>query len=283
MHQKLLKVALVGKTNAGKSTLLNKIIGETVSIINKKINTTQELIKGIINIHNVQIIFYDTPGLSFLKYKNNNQKKLRINFWQAIEESNFILYIIDSKKINFNELKEQITNFNKLDKNILFVFNKIDLIEKNQLLPLIKKLDKNFKIKSFFNISAKYNLGINNLLNYLKKFSKVSKWLFLDDQISNKDDIFISNECTRNAILTYLHKELPYNINIINHHYKYLKNGDLKIKQKLIINNSRYKKIILGKNGEKIKKIREFSQNQISKILNCKIHLYLEIIIDNVN
>ena len=280
MHQKLLKISLVGKTNAGKSTLLNKIIGETVSIINKKINTTQELIKGIINISNIQIIFYDTPGLNILKHKDKLHKKIRVNLWQAIEESDIILYILDSKKIHFNELEEHL---NQLNKKIVFVFNKIDLIEKDKLLPIIKKLDKNFKIKSFFNISAKYNLGINNLLDYLKKFSKESKWLFLEDQISNKDDIFITNECTRNAILTYLHQELPYNINIINQYYKYLKNGDLKIKQKLIINNLRYRKIILGKKGEKIKMIREFSQKQISKILNCKTHLYLEVIRDNAN
>ena len=280
MHQKLLKISLVGKTNAGKSTLLNEIIGETVSIINKKINTTQELIKGIINISNIQIIFYDTPGLNILKHKDKLHKQLRVNLWQAIEESDIILYILDSKKIHFNELEDHL---NQLNKKIVFVFNKIDLIEKDKLLPIIKKLDKNFKIKSFFNISAKYNLGINNLLDYLKKFSKESKWLFLEDQISNKDDIFITNECTRNAILTYLHQELPYNINIVNQYYKHLNNGDLKIKQKLIINNLRYRKIILGKKGEKIKMIREFSQNQISKILNCKTHLYLEVIRDNAN
>ena len=280
MQQKLLRIALVGKTNAGKSTLLNKIIGETVSIINKKINTTQELIKGIINISNIQIIFYDTPGLNFLKHKDKLHKKIRINFWQAIDESDIILYILDSKYIYINELEE---NLNKLNKKIVLVFNKIDLIEKDKLLPIIKQIDKSFKIKSFFNISAKYNLGTNNLLNYLVKLSKISKWIFIKDEISNKDDIFITNECTRNAILTYLHKELPYNINIVNQYYKHLKNGDLKIKQKLIINNLRYRKIILGKKGEKIKKIREFSQNQISKILNCKTHLYLEVIRDNAN
>ena len=207
-------------------------------------------------------------------------KQLRINFWQAIDESDIILYILDSKKIYFNELEE---NLNKLNNKIVLVFNKIDLIEKDKLLPVIKKIDKSFKIKSFFNISAKYNLGINNLLNYLTGLSKVSKWIFKEDQISNKDDIFITNECTRNAILTYLHKELPYNINIVNQYYKHLRNGDLKIKQKLIINNLRYRKIILGKNGEKIKKIRELSQKQISKILNCKTHLYLEVIRDNAN
>ena len=280
MQQKLLRIALVGKTNAGKSTLLNKIIGETVSITNKKINTTQELIKGIINISKIQIIFYDTPGLKFLKHKDKSHKQIRINFWQAIDESDIILYILDSKYIYINELEEHL---NILNKKIVLVFNKIDLIKNDKLLPIIKQIDKSFKIQSFFNISAKYNLGINKLLDYLKKFSKESKWLFLEDQISDKDDIFITNECTRNAILTYLHKELPYNINIVNQYYKYLKNGDLKIKQKLIINNLRYRKIILGKKGEKIKKIREFSQNQISKILNCKTHLYLEVIRDNAN
>ena len=203
--------------------------------------------------------------------------------WQAIEESDIILYILDSKKIYFDELEENLNKINKLNKKIVLVFNKIDLIEKGKLLPTIKKLDKIFVIKSFFNISAKYNLGINNLINYLTKFSKISKWLFLEDQISNKNDIFITNECTRNAVLTYLHKELPYNINIVNHYYKHLKNGDLKIKQKLIIENFRYRKIILGKNGEKIKKIREHSQNQINKILNCKTHLYLEVIRDHAN
>ena len=96
MQKKLLKIALVGKTNAGKSTLLNKIIGDTVSIINKKINTTQELIKGIININNTQIIFYDTPGLSFLQHKDKFHKQQRLNFWQAIDESDMILYIMDS-------------------------------------------------------------------------------------------------------------------------------------------------------------------------------------------
>jgi len=280
MKQKILKIALVGKTNAGKSTLLNKIIGETVSIINKKINTTQELIKGIINIKNIQIVFYDTPGLHFSKYKKKLDKKLKINFWQAIDESDIVLYILDSKKINLHELDEYL---NQLNKKVVLVFNKIDLIKKDKLPPIIQKLYKSYKIKSFFNISAKYNLGIKNLLNYLIKYSKVSKWMFLENQISNKDDVFITNECTRNAVLTYLHKELPYNINIVNQYYKHLKNGDLKIKQKLIINNLRYRKIILGKEGEKIKKIRELSQNQISKILDCKTHLYLEVKIDNAN
>ena len=132
-------------------------------------------------------------------------------------------------------------------------------------------------VDSFFFVSAKKNIGINKLLNSLKNLSINSEWMYKHNEITNKDEIFISNECTRNAILKYLHKELPYNIKVKNIDFKYLKNGDIKIKQQLLIEDLRYKKIILGKKGEKIKSIRESSQIQIKKILEKKIHLYLEI------
>ena len=281
MKQKVLKVALIGKTNSGKSTLLNKIIGETISIINKKVNTTQEIIIGIFNDRDTQIVFYDTPGLNFIKTIDKVQKKLKSELWQGIDESDIILFLLDSSKINLVRLEEQLIRLNKLDKKILFVFNKIDLIKKNILLSLVSDLNKKFKIESFFYISARYGLGIKDLIDYIKKLSKVKKWLFPVDQISNKNNIFITNECTRNAVLTFLHKEIPYNIKVYNQYYKFLKNGDLKIKQKLKIDNLRYKKIVLGKKGEKIKKIREFSQIQISKIFDCKTHLYIELIVNN--
>ena len=278
MKKKLLKIVLIGRTNAGKSSLLNKIIGETVSISNKKINTTNELIKGIVNFNNIQIILYDTPGLNFLKTRDNKHKIIKANLWQGIEHSNLILYLLDSKIIKLNDLEENLKILFKLNKKIILVFNKIDLIEKNKLLPIINQLNEKFTIDSFFNVSAKYNIGLRDLFKYLKKFAKFQSWEFKDNEITNKDDIFITNECTRNAILTFLHKELPYNIVVTNHIYKILNNGDIKIKQNIKIANERYKKIILGKNGSKIKEIRISSQKQISKILKSKVHLYLEII-----
>ena len=273
MEKKILKIVLLGNTNSGKSSLLNKIVGETVSVVNKKINTTEEAIKGIVNIKENQVIFIDTPGLNFLKFKDFKQKKFKVQLWQSIENSDMILYLIDSKVTKMSNIKETLDELIYLNKKIVLVFNKIDLIKKNKLLPFIEKLNNAYSIDSFFNISAKYNFGIKNLLNYLISFSKKGKWVFNNNEITNKNHIFITNECTRNAILTYLHKELPYNVNVCNELYKNLNNGDIKIKQKIIISNIRYKKIILGKNGEKIKKI--------SKILNCKTHLYLQIVKDN--
>jgi len=281
MKKKLIKVALVGKTNAGKSTLVNSFVGEKISIINKKINTTQDLILGILNIDTTQIIFYDTPGSNFLKTSDLLQKKIKTHIWSAIDQVNLILYIIDSSRYNYQEIERDINKISEVNKSIILVFNKIDLIENEKILFYIDELKKINFIESFFNISAKYNKGITNLSNYLRTKSITQEWLYKNDEITNKDDIFITNECTRNAILEFLHQEIPYNIKVRSLIFKYLKNHDLKVKQSIELQNERYKPIILGKKGNTIKRIRENSQNAIHKILNCKVHLYLQVNINN--
>ena len=278
MTSKILKIALVGRTNAGKSTLINKIVGEKISIQNKKINTTQVTVKGIKNIGETQLIFYDTPGSNFLKSLNAQSKNLKTNLWNGIDDSDIILYLVDSKTANTKFLFEQIKKLQEVNKKILIIFNKIDLISNKDILPLTSNLNKNFNIDSFFTISAKQNIGIEDLLNYVDKFSYASNWVFKDDEITNKDDVFIVGELLRETMLTYLHKEIPYNVNIQTSNFKTLRNQDIKIKQKIIIKQPRYKKIILGKKGEMIKKIREESQKKMGKIFNAKIHLYIEIL-----
>jgi GTP-binding protein Era len=278
MTNKILKIALVGRTNAGKSTLINRIVGEKISIQNKKINTTQVTVMGIKNIKKTQLIFYDTPGSNFLKSLNKDSRNLKTNLWNGIDGSDIIFYLIDSKTANIKFLYEQIDKLQEVKKKIIIIFNKIDLILNKQLLPLISNLDKNFNIDSFFTISAIQNIGIDDLLDYIQKYSYESKWTFKDDEITNRDDIFIISELLRETMLTYLHKEIPYNVNIETSNFKTLKNNEIKIKQKIIINQKRYKKIILGKKGEMIKRIREDSQKKMSQILKAKIHLYLEIL-----
>ena len=283
MKKKLLKISIIGKTNAGKSTLINGLVGETISITNKKINTTESLILGVININEHQLIFYDTPGLSNLKSYFKNKKNLKRNLWSGLIESDIILYLIDSKKYDIEEIKKNIKKLDEINKQITIIFNKNDLINKKTILPTIQKLSLETHIKNFFSISAKKKLGLQNLFKFLCKKTYLSEWIYQNNEISNKDDIFISNESTRNAILTLLHKEIPYNIKVLNKMFKYLKNGDLKIKQDIEIENMRYKKIILGKDGDKIKNIRIKSQKNISKILKTKVHLYLNIVNSNDN
>ena len=280
MQKKLLKICIVGKTNAGKSTLLNSLVGETVSISNKKINTTEDLIIGLVNLKNNQLIFYDTPGINNLKKNTNFKINFKRNLWQGLNESDLIIYLIDIKNYYKDEIKNHILKLNETKKNIIIIFNKNDLINKKTVLPKIKELDSELKVDSYFSISARKNLGIDNLKNYLIKKTYFSEWIFNNNEITNKDDIFISNECTRSMILSLLNKEVPYNIEISNKTFKYLRNNELKIKQEIKISNNRYKKIILGKNGEKIKEIRTKSQKFISKVLKTKVHLYINLVLN---
>ena len=278
MKSKILKISIVGRTNAGKSTLINKIVGEKISIQNKKINTTKETIIGVKNIKNIQLLFYDTPGSNFIKNSSNQVKTLKKNLWYGIDESDLILYLIDSHTINMSFLYDQLGKIKEVKKKIIIIFNKIDLISKKKLLPIISEINNKCKIESFFTLSAKKNIGIKEFLTELIKYAYSSKWIYSEDEVTNKDDKFILSELLRETILTYLHKEIPYNINIVTSHYKILKHSEVKIKQKIYINEKRYKKIILGKNGTMIKKIRENCQKKIKKIFRKKIHLYLELI-----
>ncbi len=278
---KIIKIALIGKTNSGKSTLLNTIVGEKISIINKKINTTQESLIGIKNYNNIQIIIYDTPGINFLKNSKVFNQNLKINLWSSIDEADVLVYIIDILRLNYKHIIKDIKKLSEVKKPILLLLNKIDLIDKNEILPKIDLLKDINNITTFLPISAKKNIGINKFIKFICLKSYKAKWIFHDNVITNKDDIYITNECTRNAILNFLHKEIPYNVKIKNTLFKYLKNNDLKIKQSIVLDNKRYKPIILGKNGNTIKRIREFSQKDIKSIINNNIHLYLQIDIKN--
>ena len=278
MKTKKLRISLVGRTNAGKSTLINRIVGEKISIQNNKINTTQDTIIGIRNIKESQLLFYDTPGSNFLKNLDSQSKKLKKNLWNGIDESDLILYLIDASSINTKFLFEQLEKINETKKKIIVAFNKTDLILNKKLLPTINKISNKFKVESFFTISAKKNIGIDDILKFLKKYTYPSKWEYLNDEITNKDDKFFLSELLRETLLTYLHKEIPYNISIRTTSFKELSKSDIKIKQKILINEKRYKKIILGKKGSMIKKIREECQKKIKSVFKKKIHLYIELI-----
>ena len=198
--------------------------------------------------------------------------------WNGIDESDLILYLIDASSINTKFLFEQLEKINETKKKIIVAFNKTDLILNKKLLPIISKISNQFKVESFFTISAKKNIGIDDILKFLKKYTYPSKWEYLKDEITNKDDKFFLSELLRETLLTYLHKEIPYNISIRTTNFKKLSKSDIKVKQKILINEKRYKKIILGKKGSMIKKIREECQKKIKSVFKKNIHLYIELI-----
>ena len=137
MKNKIINVGLIGKTNAGKSTFINSIVGNKISIENRKINTTLEAIIGILNINNTQIVFYDTPGFTFFKNNNIIQKKQKTELWEVINNSDLILFIIDIDKYNHHHIVNDIKKIKEAKKSIIVVLNKVDLIKKDIILLYI--------------------------------------------------------------------------------------------------------------------------------------------------
>ena len=184
MRSRIIHVGLIGKTNSGKSTFINSIVGEKISIENKKINTTQESVTGILNVKNTQIIFYDTPGLILLKKNNIIQKKQNTELWEAINNVDLILFIIDIVTFNNYNTVNAIEKIKEVKKPVIVVFNKIDLIKKEIILLYIKKLNETKLIDDFFNISANniiFSVDKSNAFNHIFLLSK--KLLIFDNCI----------------------------------------------------------------------------------------------------
>ena len=280
MKSKILNICIIGNTNSGKSTFLNSIIGKEISISNKKRNTTIDSVIGIINDKNLQMIFHDTPGMIFSKSEIPKKKEIKKNFWNSLLISDVILYFLDSTKNNIFLNSDILKQLKKNKKNIFIILNKIDLIEKNLILPLIYKIFNQYKFEDIYPISAKQKIGLNEIINNLKKLSIKGKWQYEKNQVTDKDNSFISEEITRNSLLRNLNNEIPYSVKIINYKWKLLRNNIIIINQNILINKLNYKKIIIGKNGTMIEKIRKFSEKKLTKVFQKKVFLHLKIIFE---
>ncbi|WP_168919206.1 GTPase Era [Enterobacteriaceae endosymbiont of Donacia thalassina] len=260
-------ILIIGRSNAGKSTLLNTLIGEKISIISHKINTTNSNIIGIYNKNSYQIEYIDTPGNIF--YNNKILNSLKNNKY------NYIFFILDRNRWNYIE-KKFVKILNKITIPIILIINKIDQINnKNILLPYINFLKKKINFISLFMISAKYKLYTNDINNFICKKLPKKKHHYPSNYITNQTKEFIFKEIIRESIIKYLHKELPYLINIKVNYIKKLKNLLNKINIFLLVKNINQKKIIIGKNGIKIKLIKSRSKKNIEKFLKKKINLNL--------
>ncbi|WMC18946.1 MAG: GTPase Era [Enterobacteriaceae bacterium PSpicST2] len=269
-------VSIIGRTNVGKSTLLNKIIGKKISITSKKKKTTINNILGIYNKNLYKIIYIDNPG--FLKNGKNNYLFNYNN--KFVCNIDIIIYVIEGTIIKKYD-KKIINNLKKINKPIIIVINKIDIIKnKIYLLPYIKFLKKNINFTELIPISAKFNINIK----IIKK--KIYSILVNNNNNNNLNNYFINkysknfiiSEIIREKIIRFLGQELPYstiikikNINIINNIYN--------IFSLILVKNKGQKKIIIGKNGNKIKIIGIKSRKEIEKKFKKKINLFLKVII----
>ncbi len=267
-------ISLTGFSNAGKSTLINRLINKKVSIVSSKVQTTRNEIRGIINYDCAQYIFIDTPGII------KNPKKIKESHYLNPKDFNQIdinLFIFDSSKEklprDIKAINETLANF----KNNILVLNKIDLIPKKELLSISMKMNDSFKFSETFMISGKKNLGIIFLLKKIKDYLPEKKWIYKTSSFTDKNLEFQISEITREKVFQLINQELPYELKIVSSIKRI--SGNIKIFQSIVIFKESHKAIIIGKNGSKIKQIGMRARVDIEKIFKKKIYLDLVVVV----
>ena len=275
-QKKLLKALIVGKPNVGKSTLLNSLVGEKVSIVSRKAQTTQRNTTGVITKDNSQLIFFDTPGL------NKIEKNIRIyeTFKTVAENVDVLIYMVDNTKKS-QSIDDQFRNWlnnneNKFKKKILII-NKIDCIEKVNLFEITKKINSVVNFDETFFISLSKKSGMERFLNWVEKQAYSNEWLFQQNYKSNISKKNFLSELTREKVFEYIHEEIPYNLEIKTDYIEPSSNESLKVYQTVWLHKKSYKPIILGKEGKSIKMISVKARLDMQKFLKSKVHLFIRL------
>ena len=265
-------VSFIGRPNAGKSTLLNNIIGRKVAIISDKPQTTRNIIQGIYNDDEAQIVFVDTPGIH--KPKNKLGQVLNKQAYFTINDTDVILYVVDaSEKLGTGDkfVMEVLENANK---PVILLLNKIDKLTHEQILGKIDEYKDLYNFSEIVPVCALKKESINYLVSLLKKYLKDDIKYFEDDTYTNVDISFLISEYIREKVLTLTKEEVPHSITCITDSIE-RSNNNVSISATIIVDRENLKKIIIGKNGTMIKKIGTMARHDIEILLKEKVYLDL--------
>ena len=263
-------VAILGAPNAGKSTLVNQLVGQKVSIVSPKVQTTRSRIMGIAIKNDTQIILLDTPGI--FNAKKRLDKAMVQEAHDASADADVNVLVIDVTHPDLT-LAKQLCEKHK--KGIIVAINKLDLIPKTQLLKIATSINAFQNITKIFMISALNADGVDDLAKYLCSVLPNEPWLFPEDQITNIPARSWAAEVTREKVFLQLHQEVPYNIFVESESWEEFENGSVKINQAIVVAKDNHKGIVLGKRGQTLKSIGQAARIELEEQLERRVHLKL--------
>lgn len=273
-------VAVLGETNAGKSTLVNKLVGQKVSIVSRKVQTTLSRILGIAISGNSQIILIDTPGfISDHRTADQRSDILEKTAWDAFRETDDVLFMVDAHKRDF---EKSMALLRKIDENkkISLVLNKVDLIMKEKLLGIASEFSKIRDFENVFMVSSLSGDGIKDIEKYLAKIVPEGEWLFPEDEITDSSFEKFTSEITREHLYHRVHQEIPYRCRVVTENYRNESDGSVRIAQNIFVKNKAHKIILLGHNGGKVRAIGSAARRELSELLRREVHLFLNIVVE---
>jgi len=266
-------VALIGAPNAGKSTLINQLVGVKVSIVTHKVQTTRARMRGIAIEGRSQLVLVDTPGI--FAPKRRLDTAMVETAWGEARGADIVVILVDVAKGLDDEAERVLSEASELKVPVILALNKIDRIEKEQLLGLADEASKRGEFAHVFMISALKGAGVGDLKSHLAAAIPEGPWLYPEDQIADAPLRQWAAEVTREKLILRLHQELPYASTVETTQWKSLKDGSIRVEQTIFVERDSQKKIVLGSGGKTIKGISVAAREDISQALGVPVHLFL--------
>lgn len=266
-------IALIGAPNAGKSTLINALVGSKVSIVSHKVQTTRMLVRGIAIEGPAQLIFVDTPGI--FAPKRRLDRAMVTTAWSGAQDADLTVLLIDARKGLDEENAAIAGKLAEAGGKKVLLLNKIDLVEKESLLALAQAANERAAFAATFMVSALNGNGVADLKTWLAAQVPPGPWHYPPDQISDAPLRQLAAEITREKLFERLHQELPYQSTVETESWKELKDGSVRIEQTIYVERESQRKIVLGKGGQTIKAIGADARKDIAEAAEAPVHLFL--------
>jgi GTP-binding protein Era len=266
-------VALIGAPNAGKSTLVNKIVGTKVSIVTHKVQTTRSLIRGIALKGDDQVIFVDTPGI--FAPKRRLDRAMVDTAWGGAKDADLVAVLVDARKGVTEQVERILEGVNNIRQPKVLILNKIDLVKRDSLLALAAKVNEIAEFDQTFMVSALNGDHTDDILDYFAEQMPKGPWLYPEDMISDLPMRQLAAEITREKVFLRLHEELPYASTVETEKWEQKPDGSIRIEQVIYVERDSQKMIVLGKNGRSIKAISMAAREELSEMVEAKVHLFL--------
>ena len=268
-------VALLGRPNAGKSTLLNQAVGAKVSIVTPKAQTTRFRVSGIVMRDQAQIVLIDTPGL--FAPKRRLDRAMVQSAWDSVAGADLACMLVDAFRARPDDLAEPLTALARTGRRRWLILNKIDLLPRDKLLPLIDQLGKSGRFDEVFMISALKRDGIDDLLDAMASAMPEGPFLYPPDELTDQTDRMLAAELVREQIFMQTREEIPYGATVETESFKDQPDGSARIDVTIYVARTGHKMIILGQSGARIKSIGSKARAELERLLERRVHLFLHV------